>query len=185
MLYKGKRNAESVFIAVKELIDEKKIDIGNIKLIYAGNEGAYWDTWATKTNLNSCTINYGVLSHEKAVELQQNASINLAMNWVIKESLGAFGGKFFEYLLSEVPILMLLSGEKDSEIEKANVEINFGIVTYDFDADNVKLIKQFILEHYSYWIEINKCKKILNKDGLQKYHWENIVAPLKKIVFNI
>jgi hypothetical protein len=185
MLYKGKRNAESVFTAVKELIDEKRIDSGAIKLIYAGSEGSYWDTWATKTNLNSCTINYGVLPHEKAVELQQNASINLAMNWVIKESLGAFGGKFFEYLLSEVPILMLLSGEKDSEIERANEEINFGIVTYDFEADNVRFIKQFILEHYLYWTENKTCKRIINKDGLQKYQWENIMAPLKKIIFNM
>ncbi|MBK8143514.1 MAG: hypothetical protein IPK62_00255 [Bacteroidetes bacterium] len=170
---------------MKELIDEKRIDSRAIKLIYAGSEGSYWDTWATKTNLNSCTINYGVLSHEKSVELQQNASINLAMNWVIKESLGAFGGKFFEYLLSEVPILMLLSGEKDSEIERANEEINFGIVTYDFEAENVRFIKQFILEHYLYWIENNACKRIINKDGLQKYQWENIMAPLKKIIFNM
>lgn len=172
ILYEGKRDASSLFKSVRALIDLKTIP-SNTKLIYAGKDFLLWENWAKEYNLENNIEIKGIVSRTEALLLQKNASINLMLTWATKNEKGIITGKFFEYLSTQNPILCLISGEEDSEIDKIFTTINCGKV---YNALNNTEMMNFIEKVYS-----NNEQYNYNMDELSKYTYPVLTKKLERI----
>lgn len=137
MLYSGERDASVLFKVIKQLIfeDEK---YKKIRLVYAGKDSALWSSWAKKYELENYILIKGVISREEAIKLQLSASINLLLTWSSKTQTGILTGKLFEYLSASKPIICIINGIKDKEIENMFCKINCGIVAYENSEQLIK-----------------------------------------------
>lgn len=174
-LYGGKRDAEILFKSIQELKYENKIK-DNIKLVYAGTDSSIWEMWASKYDIKECSDIRGELSLEDTKELQRNSTVNLMLTWATKKEKGMLTGKFYEYLSTMKPIVCLINGEKDPEIEEKFKSINCGYIFYE----NTIELKQVIEELYNKW-EQNTLVNMYNKEELLKYTYNNLSMKLTNI----
>ena len=173
-LYMGRRDPSILFEAISELISEEKISLEKVKLVYAGRDAGLWEKFANKYNLDEIVENKGEISLQKSLNLQKTSNINVLLTWSTPKLQGILTGKFYEYLLADRPICLVINGIKDVEFESIAEELNIGNIAYNLEESKIEL-KQFILKNYKEW-EVNKYNKNnLNTEVLNKYKWENII----------
>lgn len=95
-LYKGFRDPEPLLIAIKDLINEKKLSQDDINLIFAGYNSDIKDI-VKKYQLEDCYKYLGAVTREKSLEIQYDADILLFLESEHKTK-GILTGKLFEYL---------------------------------------------------------------------------------------
>lgn len=156
-LYEGKRDAQLLFKVIKYL-EQLNILPSSTKLIYAGTDGYLWSFWAKKFKLEKYAENKGRISLYESLVLQKSASINLMLTWSNKNEKGILTGKLFEYLSTLNPIICLINGDKDAEIEKLFTDLNCGVVIYN---ENEKLL--FL-----------KLKELIDNRNLQEYNYTEL-----------
>ena len=174
MLYEGKRDATMVFKAVKLLLDRNKIT-NNIKLIYAGNDGHLWKKWAIEHSLEKYIEIKGPISRKSAIELQNQASINLMLTWATKKEKGILTGKLFEYLSTLNPIFCVINGIEDKEIENLFQSINCRKVFYNNETEELSNNLYKICKNYKY---------VYNFHELEKYTYPYLTNGLESIFLN-
>ena len=171
MLYSGQRDASILFKVVKELILENE-KYRKIRLVYAGKDSFLWNTWAQKYELQKNILVKGIISREEARKLQNNASLNLLLTWSSKTQTGILTGKLFEYLSTSKPIICIINGTKDGEIENMFEKINCGIVAYE---NSDEIIKKKIIQLFD-----NSVIEY-NYDELFKYSYRYLSKQLEDI----
>jgi len=178
-LYGGKRDCSLLFQTIRSLLNKKLIS-EDIRLIYAGRDGNIWNYLSTQYNLDKYSENHGLLSMEHVQQLQKKAALFLMVTWSTKIETGILTGKFYEYLSYIKPIICLINGNKDLEIEKKFKEINCGKVVYS--SSNLELEK-FIVSNYKEW----KVNKIIdskyNYKELENYTSANLTKKLTSMFF--
>lgn len=162
-LYAGKRDAEILFKVVQELVYKKEIK--EVRLIYAGRDGEIWNYWAQKYELEEYTVTHGSVNMEKVKMMQSDASINLMLTWATKDEKGILTGKFYEYLLYSKPIICIINGEKDLEIEQIFDSLDCGFVIYD----EINKISDVLEKYYKQWQEKQFTNLKYNTNELEKY----------------
>lgn len=169
-LYSGRRDPSVLFSVLEKLIDNNKLDKADLKLVYAGKEGALWQSLAEKYNLSKTVNNLGMLPIQDAVTLQYNTHINLLLTWCTQEQKGILTGKFFEYLNARKAIVLFISGEKDVEFEKIMNDLEIGMVAYE---NNQKELEDFVMSKYSEWKNTSEVLEQLNESKLKEFTWEH------------
>jgi hypothetical protein len=96
--------------------------------------------------------------------------VNLVLSWADKEYKGVVTGKIYEYMKARKPILTIINGDRDEEIETIMSTINAGPVIY---ADNYEeaSLDNFILSEYQSYIAGIETHKI-NLDSLKEFYWD-------------
>ena len=172
------RDPSLLLIALKELIAEKKIDQNHLEIIYAGKDGIKMEAFVRKQKLENIFTNKGMLSRKEALELQSHTHVNLLLSSSHKNMKGVFTGKFFEYLSTGNPILLLIKGIKDEEFENVFQQINAGFIAYDHPG-YLKKTKKYILNLYEDWIRDGKINHQINEHHLNSFFsWEKSISDL-------
>lgn len=117
-LYPEQQSALPLLTALSRLIDRGVISPEDIRLVYAGKDGAVWRGWMQQAGLSLPVVDRGVLSRQEAVALQRRAHLNLLLSWSSRQSGGILTAKLYEYLAARRPILALIEGERDEEWEQ-------------------------------------------------------------------
>lgn len=175
-LYAGKRDAELLFKVVHKLKNSKNLQ--NIRLIYAGRDGNIWKYWSEKYNLQENVIIHSLLNTEEVKKIQSGASINLMLTWSTKKEKGILTGKFYEYLSYSKPIICMVNGDKDNEIEEKFTKLNCGLVVY---SDEKKL-SQYIEDYFQQWQQSKFVSISYNKYELEKYTSKYLTNELENIL---
>lgn len=170
IIYRQTQRAELLFAALKELIDEGEMDMRNIQLVHAGKDPEYWREIAAEHQLSAIFVNKGIVPREEAVKIQQSANINILLTWSSKELQGIVTGKIYEYLAARRPILTIINGIPDPEIEKIIEESASGKVFYHKEEE-LKEIKSYILTEYRKWKYNNLSMN--EGDMILSYSWEH------------
>ncbi len=92
--------------------------------------------------------------------------------WNTNKEKGVLTGKLFEYMMFKKPILALVTGEKNAEIENILKDLNFGFTFYN-DYSNINDFKNYILFLYHEKI-INNKKIIEESEKVSKYDFQNL-----------
>ncbi|WP_394903138.1 glycosyltransferase [Clostridium butyricum] len=144
-----KINPYTFAIAVKQLLDEKKIDKNKIEIILNGeSDSKIVDKFiAIMSEYSQLIINNGYMNHEASLIKSMNANLLLVISGEGEGSKEVYTGKIFEYLRLKKPILAL--SPKESLIEELLSETECGI---NVEYNNVKQIKQIILHYYDKWL---------------------------------
>ena len=98
-LYAGQRKLDPVFKALKELHEERKIQIEDIEIDYAGGSESELKTVAAHFSLEGIVISRGIVPRKESLEMQFGSSALLLPSWNYFKGQDILPGKFFEYLM--------------------------------------------------------------------------------------
>jgi len=176
-IYPGFQSPKFLLEALTELIEEGKIDSTQFQFIYAGKDSAVWQDWMTKYQLQSCFDDRGLVPLSEALEIQEQAHLNLLLSWAGPELKGILTGKFYEYLGAQNAILLIIRGDQDPEFEMLFDRLQAGKVVYEQTSPKEEL-KAYILNLYEEWKRSGRVNAGLNLDALRQMTWESRVEEI-------
>lgn len=166
-MFLDKRNAEPVFMALHQLDQDGLINLLEVRIYYAGKDGAIWEELAEKYSMESILVNKGVVPPEEAAQIQQDACINLLLTVSSDELQGVFTGKMTDYFKAGSPVLGIIVNQNDPEISELLAELEIGKSFSDRKHD-LTHIKEFIFREYLYWKRNGTNRKPVNLEVLRK-----------------
>lgn len=169
---------EPVFVALRNLIDQKLVSEDKIKFIHVGLcMGMELDRLIEKYALKEVFEKKGYLPHRRALNQMQGVSIFLL---VTSDDSRIFPAKIFEYLPWGRPILGVVP--KESEVGRMISEMGLGMVvsTKDYSA-----IKEALLFYYKEHLQENLGVKVNTKTVKtfeRKFQTEKLASIFEKII---
>lgn len=150
-LYGTYRNPEIVFSSIRELILEGSLKKEDLEIVYAGPNSDIWRGFLGKELPGYTFVDKGNLSRKDAILLQRSSCINLMLTWANPAVKGVLTGKLQEYLLALRPILCVIEGAEDKEIEEIIERLKCGLFVYNGRAISKNICKRYILDLYGRW----------------------------------
>jgi hypothetical protein len=176
-MFLDKRNAAPLFQALQGLFQDAKLDGRDIRIIYAGKDSLYWKKLAEEYRFESILEDRGVVTTSEASLIQQEACINILLTISSDQLQGVLTGKMIEYFESGSPVLGIIVGQNDPELQAMLHELEIGDCFADGEED-VEAIKAFILHEYRLWKSTGMNRKPVNIEILkQKYSMESVMKP--------
>jgi hypothetical protein len=102
-----------------------------------------------------------------AWENQTRAQINLVLTWATPDVKGIICGKFNEYVMARKPILCLISGDRDEELEGIYHKLPNSLLACNREEEKNR-IRAFVLDHFRSWQEKGRVEEI-PEDILDSY----------------
>ncbi|WP_421797616.1 hypothetical protein [Haliscomenobacter sp.] len=149
-LYPQQQSAGPLFQAIKNLLDEGVLKESAFKLLVCGKDGALWQSWAMEFGLANILEDQGMLSQAESLSLQHGAHVNLLLSWNSPGLQGILSAKVFEYLQAKRPILTIVNGSTDLELESLIHTYSPGSLLVYPDQSLHTLIG-FLKKHYQDW----------------------------------
>lgn len=182
-IYYNHSDPSMLFLALKELFEEGKIELSKIRFDYCGKETKVIMSLAKRYNIESIMNYYGVVNRKKSMEIQNSSQLLLVLTWNKKDSTGILTGKVFEYMLMQKPLISITVGDKPSGelselIRKSNLGIACEEVNYKEDLQRLKL---FLKNCYDEFYQKGKIKFAPNNDIIKKYEYQIIVSRFNKL----
>lgn len=168
-IYKEHQDLRTLFSALKSLLDQHLINPEKFQLVYAGMDKYWWEKQLREHRLEKIGDTKEFLTLSDSVQLQHNSHINILLSWSGPYTTGVLTGKLFEYLAAGKPILCVVNGIQDTEIETLFRETNAGKVFY---TTQEYLIREWVLDLYHSWVETGQVPFIMNKEAIEKLDWE-------------
>ena len=161
--YPGKLDPETFFIALKELVNENKINKNKIKVNFYGFFGKYLESLINKYKLQGIVEEKGFLDREIILEKQKKSQLLLILNWNDPKQKGIITGKIFEYLAAQRPVLAIGANE-DTELAKMLEKTGAGE-----SACSVEKIKKLLLNYYDEYLSLGKISYKGDYDKIKRY----------------
>jgi len=180
-LYQKAQNGDVLWQVLKELIDENEIDKSKLRIRYAGKDSSLFRSWLNNFELEQYLDARGMVTREEAMKMQETAAINLLLTWSFGNSKGIVTGKIFEYLSARRPILLLINGEQDIEMENWFKEMQCGEVFYN-NLNYKELITNYILKYYNLWVNNKFPNSMISEQIIMDMTWANQV---EKVFMNL
>lgn len=146
-LYPGWQDPQPLFAAIA-LLEQSNYLLPQLRLVYAGKDEKYWQSLVSAAGLSSRATVCGWLTLAQARDLQRHAQINLLLSWTTPHTTGILTGKLYDYLAAGVPILALINGVADPELESLVASSGAGCVAY---PHQISAIAAFLRKHYAAW----------------------------------
>ena len=140
-IYRGRQNPEPLFIALRELQIEKKIDIADIRINFFGTVAEWLQQYIEKYNLQQTARMFGRIPRDEALLRQRESQLLLLLTWNDSKEEGLYTGKIFEYLAAHRPILSI--GESGGVVRDLLEKTKAGIHT-----NMIPDIKDYIIRSY-------------------------------------
>ncbi len=177
-MFLDKRNAEPLFVAIRQLIGKKLMTEDHVRIIYAGKDSHVWQELASRLQLDNVLVDKGILTPNETASIQKEACINVLLTISSKELQGVLTGKMIEYFESGSPVLGIIVGQNDPELKSIFTEIEIGDTFSDQEVD-LPAITDFIYKEYIHWKNTGKNRKPVNLKILkEKYSVEATMKPL-------
>ncbi|MHC4131898.1 MAG: glycosyltransferase [Planctomycetota bacterium] len=140
-LYRGRRDPRLLFQALRELANEKRVDLDAFRIRFFGPP-QYWieqEIKEYKLEKEVCQLN--TVPRDVAIAKQRETQLLLLLNWNDPKEKGVYTGKVFEYLAAKRPILAV--GGPKSVVSKLMKETNSGIHT-----SSLPILKDALVKYY-------------------------------------
>lgn len=182
--YKDMRSLYNIFKAIKNLIDNGKVNKKKVKIVYAGRQSEYILEWAHKCDLTDIVSLMGIINKEDSLKLSATSDVNLLATWNRKNSQGIISGKFYELLAIGRPILAEISGDlPKSEVSKLIAKTNSGYCYEEsISKGNTQELENKILEWYNKKINNGCLQSEMDNEETQFYNYKNLTKQLKDII---
>lgn len=137
------------------------------KLVYAGASFEKVNILSEKMRCRASVENFGYVSKEESLRIQNRSDLLLLLKSPNVEH-GILTGKFFEYLATGKPILVL--GDKDEIFNEIARKIG-GVYILPYDEEK---IKKFLIDFANRWpFEIER-----NTEEVNKFNWDSLTKRL-------
>jgi len=130
------RDLTPAFRALAQLVQEGFIRKEDIRLVYAGNEGALMRRYAASCGLEECVEDHGQVSRKESIRLQKSGDVLLLASWHSAAQKGILTGKLFEYMMMDKPILCCMNGDlAGSGVKQVMEETGVGFCREEANAE--------------------------------------------------
>lgn len=183
-LYNGKRDLSPVFRVIRELIDERFVELEKLSFEYAGSDYEAAVAQAASFHLEKIIVNHGKLSRAACLKLQTNADMLVLVTWNYKNEEGVFPGKFLEYMLVNKPVIAVVNGElANSEVAKVVADGHFGVCFEEanYEMDHNKL-KAYLKEQYTAFFTDGSITFTPDQTIRDRYNYENIISRIEGLI---
>ncbi len=172
-----------VFRAIRELLDEGKIEEKYISIEYAGAYSTKVYGEICRHGLEKCYSDWGEVSRYQSILIQDRADILMTSVWNSKEAQGVLAGKTVGYLMMKKPIIAIVGGTLgNSNMKKFIQEINGGICYEEAEQGTDYLrLKQAIIDYYTQKSETGSVVQNFSSE-VEKYNLEYVAGLYEKIM---
>lgn len=179
------RTLVPVFRAVRELIDEGKVEEKFIAIEYAGECGTMLYNEVCRFGLERSWIDWGSVNRYQSILIQERSDVLLTAVWNAIDFQGIMGGKTLGYLMLNKPIIAVVGGDLgDSDMKKFVKETNCGICYEEANhSKDYNRLKEWILKYYTQKRAEGKVTQEYNKD-VERYNYINISKQYENIMKN-
>jgi len=171
-----------LFSCLRTLVNEGLINLTQIELQYAGKDGDLWQQWTDKHSLTHLSTNHGLVSLAAARKLQTNSQINLLLSWSAKDYGGIMTAKLADYLYVGRPIIAILQGPTDPELNQLIEATGGGKVYPTQDPNSPEQLRTFLLDAYRSWQFSGALPWQINSTKLKPYTWGEQVKKLIEVL---
>lgn len=171
----GRRNPESLFLALEKLIQEKNITPNDFKLQFLGRMGSEVMQMIESTNFRGSIEFIGYLPHHESIERLMKSDASLLIIDESKESKEIVPGKVYEYLGVGRPILAI--GPTNGAVAKLLAECQAGLIAHQTQIEE---IANNFLNLFSSW-KTNQTFKT-NKELIKRYERKEHTKKLAEIL---
>jgi len=112
-----------------------------------------------------------MVSFAAAKQIQRKSQLNLLLSWSSPSLKGILTGKLYEYLAAGNPILSIINGTKDEELETIFEKCQAGMVGYE-DIKSEGAVREFLLGLYGEWERNGFVSKRMDFAELENHTWE-------------
>lgn len=183
-LYQGRRTVEMLAPILRQLIDEGAISSDELAINYAGPDFEELLSQLKPFGLESIAVDFGYVSREQSLGMQQEADIVLLLNWNDDNYTGVIPGKLYEYMAAKKPIVALIMGNQaDSESAKMIDECHIGCAC-EQASPNDKLKLESYIRQKIYEFK-NNVSTILDSDSIKAFEYENIAKKYLSVIDRI
>lgn len=137
------RNPATLWKALAELLDEVPGLREDLRLVLIGQVDVEVNQSIRNHGLEAFTEKTGYLPHSRAVSYQQKSQVLLLPINRTPNAKGILTGKFFEYMASGRPILVV--GPTDGEVARVLRDTGSGLVA---GFDDLETLKKHVLSYY-------------------------------------
>ncbi|MBY5959980.1 hypothetical protein KUV50_17650 [Membranicola marinus] len=141
--------------ALKELINEGRIKKRHLQFVNAGKDGLYWEKLLESYGIGEILVNHEIIPHKESLLIQQKSHINVLLSWASDDVSGILTGKLFEYLGAEAPIVALINGNFDPELDELISKPNRGTL-FQQSETGLKKLKTFLVHQYNFYLNNKK-----------------------------
>ena len=177
-MFLNTRNARPLFDALQSLSGKDETILKDFRIEYAGKDSFYWNKLAAAYHFEGIMVDHGLVADDEAKRMQAQSCLNLLLTISSHELTGVLTGKMIEYFESGSPVLGIVVGQNDPELQNILTEVEIGCSFSDQDLD-LKAIEDFIYKEYFIWKKSGMNRKPVNADLLKnKYSADSVMKPL-------
>lgn len=136
---------------------------------YAGKDSIWMRSVLEKANWEGKWVDHGLVSRKASREIQQKSHLNLLFSWSHPKSRGVLTGKVYEYLAARRPVLALVKGEADEELEALIREFHGRSSKVCYTAD---CASAFLREVYSQYAEEKQFDLLGEEEKLRDLYFK-------------
>ena len=169
-LYSGRRDPGVILEAVRILLKDGNLQNNDLEIVYAGPDAPLWVEMLSKYKLEEYGITYNNLSLEESIKIQCESCINVLLTWSTPEQKGILTGKYYEYLMARRPIINIINGVRDIEVEKLFDETSAGHVYYNHS--DCGRVSNSLLNYYLEWKSNGVLKSDVSDETVESNLWK-------------
>jgi glycosyltransferase involved in cell wall biosynthesis len=144
------RDPAPLFDALAGLIRDGGLAREDLRIVYAGKDGAEWRQRAARFGLDAQCEDRGLVSPEEAHAIQRDANINLLLTYSSTALGGILTGKMIEYVAAGNPVLAISKGARDAEIDQLLTSVSLGRC-FTEETESRDQVRSFISREYLEW----------------------------------
>lgn len=163
-LYPGLQTVEPLVAALKILLADGTMTAEKFRLVYRGKDGDLFRAW-TKSLPQTCLDIKPSVAPAAAQKMQHGAQILLLLNWSAPGYYGVLTAKLWDYLATGRPVLALVNGPNDTELQGIIEGAAAGAV---FGQEKRGLV-DWLRKTYLEWEKTGTLPSNVNPDDLRQY----------------
>ncbi|MEL7221199.1 MAG: hypothetical protein AAGJ93_07770 [Bacteroidota bacterium] len=184
-LYPKLQSAHLLLQNLRKMLDEGVLHPYHLELHYAGKDGAVWRQWLIDHGLVHFNNDHGLLPIAAVRTLQKNSQLNLLLSWSAKDYGGIMTAKLGDYLAAGRPIVGLINGPADEELNLLIEQTGSGYVYPSEESNSSTQLYTFLLDAYRSWQFSGALPWRSNSQLVEQYTWkkqaDNLIKVLKSL----
>lgn len=184
-LYGNLQDFGVIYTAINSLIDERIINKGDIRVIYAGKYGDQAQLMADKYGGSEYFQNLGVIPRTFVHEIHSKCSMLIQATFNLNDDHCGWTGKMYEYMMAQKPIIIVVNGNVPYSFPYNNIG-HLGGVCYEASRheETYSPLVDYISDKYTEWkktgnVTIDQDEKYVNNysyDRISNRVWQIITA---------
>lgn len=164
-VYPGLQSVEPLVSALRNLLSAGTMEPDKLCLVYRGKDVEVFRQWTASLPAGCLDIQPSI-APAAAQKMQRNAQMLLLLNWSAPDYYGVLTAKLWDYLATGRPILALVNGPGDEELEGIVLGANAGAVFRDGEQGR---LTKYLAKKYKTWLEAGMLSHESNLEKLREY----------------